>query len=329
MKNIYTHLSCEERDKIAILRAKGVSQNKVAQIIGRSESTIARELGRNSSPVYEVYLPHKAQARAQYRKRVSGKRDRLKNATIRQYVIDKLKIGWSPEQISGRLSIDYPWFKISYEAIYQFIYNPEQGKEIDLASYLARAYKKRRKRGQSKKHRRSHIPSRIPIDKRPKHIAKRKQPGHWEIDTVISRKSKFALAVMSERKSRLVKIGKLRQKSADELCKAINRRLSRYPQEIRLTLTYDNGSENTEHERVNKVLRTRSYFCNPYHSWERGGVENTIGLIRRYLPKKTDFATVKDERIKDIETILNTRPRKCLGYKTPLEIFGQSVALTS
>jgi IS30 family transposase len=327
MKNTYTHLSCEERDKIAFLRAKEVSQNKVAQIIGRSKGTISRELRRNGSPVYEVYLPHKAQERAQHRKRESGKRDRLKNVTTRQYVIDKLKIGWSPEQITGRLSIDYPGLTISHEAIYQFVYNPGIRQKTDLVGYLAWSYQKRRKRGQSKKHRRSHIPSRISIDKRPKHIAKRKQPGHWEIDTVVSRASKVTLAVMTERKSRLVKIAGIRQRSAAELCKAIKRQLGQYPQKMRLTLTYDNGSENTGHERVNKALGTRSYFCNPYHSWEKGCVENAVGLIRRYLPKKTDFATVNKERIKDIETMLNTRPRKCLGYKTPLEIFSRSVAL--
>lgn len=328
MKDRYTHLSCEERDKIAILRAKGISQNRIGQILGRSKSTVSRELTRNRSPVYSVYLPHKAQARAIWRKTKAGKKERLKNSAIRRYVIKKLKSGWSPEQISGRLPIDYPGLTISHEAIYQFVYNPGIRQQIDLVGYLSRSYQKRRKRGHSKKHRRSHIPSRILIDRRPKHIAKRKQPGHWEVDTVISRESKVALAVMTERKSRLVKIGKIKQKSAHELCKAINRRLSRYPQEMRLTLTYDNGAENTGHENVNKVIGTRSYFCNPYHSWEKGGVENAVGLIRRYLPKKTDFATVRNERIKDIETMLNTRPRKCLGYRTPIEIFKQGVALS-
>ncbi len=225
MKERYTHLSCKERDKIAILRAKGISPNQISQILGRSKSTISRELQRNSSPIYEVYLPHKAHERAPWRKEAAGKRARLKNSVIRQYVITKLKSGWPPEQIVGRLTIDYPRLTISHEAIYQFVYNQQIRQKADLVGYLTRSYQKRRKRGQTKKHRRSHIASRIPIDKRPKHIAQRKQPGHWEIDTVISRASKATLVVITERQSRLVKIAGIRQRSAEELCKAINRRL--------------------------------------------------------------------------------------------------------
>lgn len=328
MKKTYTSLSGEERDAIAILRTQGLSLNEIAKVLSRNKSTISRELRRNRSPVYNVYLPHRANDRANCRKQQAGKRDRLKNETIRKYVRTKLSLGWSPEQIAGRLPIDHPEFKISHEAIYQYIYNPSTRKQIDLIPCLARSHKRRKRKGQSKKHRKSHIPNRVSINERPKHIEDRQEPGHWESDTVVSRESKVALVAIAERMSRLVKIAKVQQKTASELRKAVNRRLSHYSQYIRKTMTYDNGSENIEHEMVNNTLAIKSYFCNPYHSWEKGTVENTIGLIRRFLPKKTDFAIITKEQIKGIETLLNNRPRKCLNYRTPLEVFRKlSVAL--
>lgn len=322
MKTIkYRHLSSEERDKIAVLRATGLKPGGIGKVLGRNKSTVSRELRRNRAPIYDVYLAHNAQKRAQKRKREAARRPRLKNSAIRQYAITRIMKGWSPEQISGRICLDHPGLNISHEAIYQYIYDPQNREEIDLVPYLARSHRRRKNRGQGKKHSKSHIPNRISIDERPEHIEQRKEPGHWEADTMISRQSKAAIAVATERTSRLVKVGKLDQKSASEFRKALNRQLIQYPQHMKQTITYDNGSENVEHEFVNKVLGTQSYFCHPYHSWERGTVENTIGLIRRFLPKKTNFATIAKEQIKRIETELNDRPRKCLAFKTPSEVF--------
>jgi len=322
MKTIkYKHLSSEERDKIAVLRASGVMLDEIANILGRNKSTISRELNRNRAPIYDIYLAHKAHDRARKRKQRAAQRPRLKNKTIERYVVTKIMKGWSPEQISGHLPIDHPGFSISHEAIYQFIYHPEARRERDLVPYLARSHRKRKKRGQSKKHSRSHIPNRVSINERPEHIEQRHEPGHWEADTAVSRQSKAALVVATERMSHLVRIGKLEQKKAADFRKAFNRRLSQYPQHMRRSVTYDNGSENVEHELINVVLGTVSYFCNPYHSWERGTVENSIGLVRRYLPKKTDFAIIPKEQVKRIETDLNNRPRKCLNYQTPKEVF--------
>lgn len=328
MKNTYKQLSCEERDKIAILRARGLSIRDIAQIIGRDKSTICRELRRNKAPIYNVYLPHKASTRAKARKRQAGKRPRLKNPMIEEYVITKLRLGWSPEQIAGRLSKDHPGLSISHEAIYQYIYNRDTRKKIDLALCLARAHKKRKFFGQSHRHTKSHIPSRISIEKRPKYINKRAQPGHWEVDTIISRQSKKALAVSLERSSRMLQISKLSAKTSRSLGAALTNRLNRYPQRLRRTITYDNGSENVEHQKINESLGTKSYFCNPFHSWEKGSVEYSIGLIRRFLPKKTDFAIINYHQVRKIENLLNTRPRKCLNFQTPVEAFSSNVALT-
>ena len=147
------------------------------------------------------------------------------------------------------------------------------------------------------------------------------------MDTMISRQSKEALAVSLERSSRLLRISKLSAKESSKVVNALKRQFNRYPQTLRRTITYDNGSENVEHQRTNRLLGTKSYFCTPFHSWEKGSVENGIGLIRRYLPKKTDFATISHYRVKRIENLLNSRPRKCLNYKTPSEVFTANVAL--
>ncbi len=328
MKNTYKHLSSEERDKIAVLRARGLSYGDIAMAISRDKSTVFRELNRNSAPVYNVYLPHKAHTRSKDRKRQSARRPRLKNTMIEQYVIDNLKLGWSPEQISGRLPQDHPGLFISHEAIYQYVYDKDTRKKIDLVVCLPRSHKKRKLFGQGHHHSKSHIPGRVSIECRPTCVNKRRQPGHWEADTVVSRQSKHALAVSLERKSRIIHIDKLRAKESRKLARVLTRRLVRYPKSLIRTITYDNGSENVDHEKINKALGTKSYFCNPYHSWEKGSVENAISLVRRFLPKKTDFAIVSYGRVRKIENLLNNRPRKCLGYRTPAEAFASSVALT-
>lgn len=321
MEKKYKHLSSEERDIMTILRAKGNSYREIGRILKRNVGTISREFKRNRSAIYDVYLPHKAQIRADERNRLNHQKQRLKNCAIQKYVIRKLLLGWSPEQIAGRITIEYPQYTISYEAIYQYVYDKEVRKETDLVQCLARSHRKRYPRGHSRKHTKSHIPNRISIDLRPQYINNRKQFGHWEVDTAVSRKSTASLCISTERKTRLMKISKLIRKGARELSVALNRRLCHYPRYVRQTFTYDNGSENVEHERVNKVLNARSFFCVPYHSWEKGTVENSIGLIRRYLPKKTDFAKIPEKSVKTIEYRLNNRPRKCLNFKTPFEAF--------
>lgn len=326
-KNNYKHLSSEERDKIAILRAQGYSLNKIAKMINRNKSTISRELRRNSSSTYDVYLPHKANQRAKSRKQLSGKRPRLKNLTVRTFVINKLKLGWSPELIAGSLPLHFTKLAISHEAIYQYIYDKHIRKQDDLTTYLVRSHKKRYNRGHSRKHKKSHIPNRISIEERPKHIENRIQPGHWEADSVVSRQSKPAIAVLVERKSRFILLEKLLRKTSQQFSSAISSRLIDYPKHLRRTITYDNGSENVDHEIINKRLLTKSFFCNPYRSWEKGSVENAIGLVRRFLPKKTDFAKLSYQELARIEYLLNSRPRKCLKFRTPLQVFNSCVAL--
>ncbi len=304
-----------------MLRAEGRSLGDIAKTLHRDRSTISRELRRNRSPVHECYGANAAQRRAECRKREAGKRKRLKHPAIRAYVTTKLKQEWSSEQIAGRLPLDRPGLSICHEAIYQYVYHPQVRKHLDLVTYLARAHRKRFRRGHTNKHRKIHIPERVSIDQRPAYIEKRRQPGHWEADTITSRQSKEAIGVCLERSSRYLHLAKLDKNGSTPVRKSINRRLSRHPPHMRRTITYDNGAENVEHLKVNKVLGTKSYFCRAFHSWERGAVENGIGLVRRYLPKKTDFSKVSPRHLKQIQCKLNNRPRKCLDFKTPSEVF--------
>lgn len=316
MPKKYQHLTVEERDRIAVMVSEGQSLRKIAKELGRSHTSLSRELRRNVPPIYTgYYLSHKAHERAVKRNQDSHRRPRLKNASIRDYVIQKLSSGWSPELIAGRVKTEVLAASISHEAIYQWIY--EEAKE--LIPLLTRRHRKRQLKGHRKTHKSLHIPNRTPISERPKEVEKRKVAGHWEADTVISRQSKSALLVSVERKTRFSKLSKLNRKGAREVRVSLNQTLSRFPKNLRKTLTFDNGSENVEHEKVNQALGTASYFCTPYHSWEKGTVENTIGLIRRFLPKKTDFDKVSKKDIKFIENWLNTRPKKVLNFKTPAE----------
>ena len=318
MPKTYKQLNANERDILAVLKSRGKSLREIAAVLERSPSTLSRELKRNAPPVYTgYYLSHKAQERVEKRKHESHRRQRLKSDLIRHYVEKRLRLGWSPELIAGRLPIDHPGQPISHEAIYQWVYQDA----TPLILSLVRAHRKRKHRGYSRKHKKSHIPERISIKERPEAVLKRLHIGHWETDTISCRKSFQAVQVTVERKARYAKVAKLKTKSARAMSIALTRRLSRYPADLRLSITYDNGSENAEHMRTNKILGTRSYFCEPFHSYERGTVENTISLVRRFLPKKTNLATISQDHLIKIESWLNNRPRKYLGFKTPKEAF--------
>lgn len=321
MAKPYTHVTSEERDRIALLRARGCPQNEIANRLGRDKGTVSREFARNGTPVYAVYLPHRAQARAAQRKSLAHQRPRLKDGRTRAYVVSQLTRGWSPERIAGRLR-HLGWQpRISPEAIYQFVYDPRERAREDLVACLARAHRRRKRSRNGQRPAAAYIPHRVGIEARPPIIERRRQLGHWEADTVDSRRSLAGLGVAVERASRRALVRKLERVTAAEFRRALTQRLRRLPPRARRSLTYDNGRENVEHERVNAALGTRSYFCTPYHSWEKGTVENAIGLIRRFLPKGTDFATVNPAELRRIERWLNTLPRKCLGYRTPEEVF--------
>ena len=327
MERNYQQLSIVEREKIQSGLWEGKALRTIAFELGRSPSTLSREIKRNCNPEKTRYTPRLAQEKTHKRIVKRGKRERLKNAFIRDYVHAKLRAGYSPEQIAGRLHYEYPEYQVSHEAIYQYIYSQyHRGgygncKGADLRMLLKRRHKTRHPKHIPYAVKRGVMQNRISIDARPALVNARQEPGHWEGDSMVSRKSRAALNTMVERTSGLVFISKLENITGKETSRVVQRRLRRIPQRLRRTLTLDNGFENARHEEITKKLATQVYFAHPYHSWERGTNENTNGLIRWYLPKGTDFATIPEETISSIEYKLNTRPRKRLGWRTPLEVF--------
>lgn len=330
----YQQLTIEEREKIQSELWEGKSLRDIAHDLGRNPSTISRELNRNIEGERRRYFPRLADERAHGRIQKRGRRPRLKNQTIRDYVIKKLREeDYSPEQIAGTLPIEHRGYSISPEAIYQFIYTQYRqdgwGKCIgeDLRMYLKRKHKVRKPKYIPFTEEKGPVKNRVFIDERPKEVDGRKTLGHWEGDSMVSRKSLAGLNTLVERMTGLLFITKIKDTTAQETTHAVSRRLAPLPKKARKTITVDNGHENAGHEDITKKIGALVFFAHPYHSWERGTNENTNGLIRWYLPKGTDFATVSDERIAKIEYRLNTRPRKRLGWKTPLQVFNRGVAL--
>jgi len=328
MNTQYTQLTLQEREKIFVLRARGKTATEIAGVLGRHKATISRELRRNRAPAYNRYSAHSANRRSTERNKSRGRKPKLSNKALRQHVVKRLlKEQWSPEIIAHRLSSDMPGTQISHETIYKFVYATDNPKRQELIHALTRQHCKRKRRGYSRKHCKAHIPSRISIKERPAVVFQRARFGDWEADTMVSRKSLAVVAVVLERKSRYAKLAKLKHKSAAWMRSAINRRLGRLPEHMRQTITYDNGSENVEHLLVNKRLGTQSYFCEPFHSYEKGSVEQVVGLVRRYLPKGCDLSQVSTQQLRMIEKRINSRPRKCLQYLMPTEVYKNGVAL--
>ena len=310
----YTQIGLDERKLLWRLWEGGAGVREISRELLRAPSTISRELTRNEYS--RESRPVNCHYKAQRRRRESYRKPRLKSKELQAEVIRRLKDGHSPEQIAGRLVYEGAAETVCHESIYQFIYKERP----DLRQYLCRRHGQRKRFRQSKKTKRAApLRGRISIAERPAHIETREQAGHWECDLAISKKSPPALQVIVERKTRFSVIRKSPDKSAPQVTAEIIGALKRYPPALRRTLTYDNGAENAGHRNVNRKLKTTSYFCDPYHPWQKGTVENTVGIIRRHFPKGTDFLAVSDRTVRRLQDKLNNRPRKCLGFKTPNE----------
>lgn len=327
----YKHFSIEEREFIQRKLWGKRPIRSIAHELKRSPSSISREIKRHLPQARFVYTPRLANEQALKKRAKRGREERLKNTNIRQYVTSHLKKRWSPEQIAGRIRIDLKE-AISHEAIYQFIYAQvhrngwgllKKGRE-DLRPYLRRRRKRRFKNG-ARRFQRVSKPKGTSIEERPFLVHKRLRIGDWEGDTVESKDHKPGINTLVERKTGLVFITKLQDKTSRSTFEAVRDRMNTLPAHIRHTLTLDNGPENQDWQSLEDKTGLKCYFANPYHSWERGTNENTNGLIRDYFPKKTDFTIIPDEEIQRVESLLNTRPRKRLHYLTPLE--AMSVAL--
>lgn len=326
----FKHLSLKEREILYGMLVQECSHRKIAKKLGRSQSSISREINNNAK-YSNKYLPCYAQARA---KRIGDKqryKAPLKGPQIFLYVREHLRkpFFWSPETISGRIKLDIPNASITPEAIYQYIYNPKN-RQFNLKQYLTRKHNKRRKQTGRSVHKFSKIPHAVSIDNRAKYISKRIQIGHWETDLMEGpRKTSHVLSVTTERATRYTIINKIVGKKAKPKSKHIVNRMKKLPAHIVKSITTDNGSENANHLYISQHLNIKVFFCHPYHSWEKGSVENTIGRIRRYLPKGTNLNGVSSEKVAELEYIINNTPRKCLGYLTPYEKMVKELAKIS
>lgn len=313
----HKHLQEDERLQIKILKDKGYSNREIAKALGRDHTSIGRELSRNKAK--GKYDAKVAKIKARNRRKCS-KYQGMKietNQELRQYIIKYLKLFWTPEEISGRLKTTDTYLSyVSSKGIYKWLYSVWGQRYCHLLPRKRFKPKKQKK----KKTSRIMIPNRIDIDERPKEANERSELGHAETDTMVSgklHKSTAALSVLCDRKSRytrLRKIKNLRPQSHNQAILKMSKGLELH------TLTYDNGIENKHHEAIASTLSIQTYFCKPYHSWEKGTVENTIGRVRRFIPKGSNIADYSDRYIAKIEYWLNHTPRKCLNFKTPYEI---------
>lgn len=322
------HLSIEEREEIQQGLWNKESVRSIAKRLGRSHSTVVREINKNLPSERRQYTPRLANQRALAARKRRGREDRLKNDEIRRYVIEHLKLGWSPEQIAGRMKRDGIG-SISHEAIYQFIYVQihrqgygwvRPGKE-DLRPYLRRKQKRRHHHG-SRKGQRIFRPKGPSIDERPIVVDLRTRVGDWEGDTVESKNHAPGVNTLLERVSGIFLVTKVRNKTAAATVTAVASRMTFVPKEAKKTLTVDNGPENSDWQAMQETTGLACFFAHPYRSSERGANENANGLLREYFPKGTDFREVSNEEIARVEYALNSRPRKRHGFLSPLEIWG-------
>jgi IS30 family transposase len=310
----YHHFNIDEREVILKMRAQQASLDEIGRRLNRPKGTISRELRRNVSSTGD-YKPHLAQRYYEQRREESKEPYRLeRNSSLRSYVQTKLKKYWSPEQISDSIK-----GKISPLTIYSWIYR-DQASGGSLYRFLRRSHRWRRKR-RRRPDSRGQMPDRRMIDRRPKAANQRRRIGDWEGDTVEGSKGTGFIVTHVDRKSRYTVAVKVADKSSEAINRAICARMKFLPADKIKTITYDNGKEFAGFKELERTLGMRSYFAHPYHSWERGTNENTNGLLRQFFPKGMDFRTITQTDIDKVEELLNNRPRKCLTYRTPNEVF--------
>ena len=320
----YKQLNYEDRISIRYGLFKKMSIREISRMLGRSPSTISREIKRGIS-LDGTYFAESTQRLIDKRKLNDNRFRKGKIPIVHKYIKQKLKDKQSPRQIQNHILEDTGYY-LGKDAIYNHIYKTG----IELTELLTRKHKRKQKR-KGKKVKKHLISNRIDIDLRPIEADMRLEFGHFEADTIVSCKgSKSALLVIVDRLSRRTKIKKLERKLADLTSSSIVVALSEYNITHLHTITYDNGCEFVEHEKVNKILQMKSYFCKPFHSWEKGMVENINGLIRRWFPKGTNFDFVSDEEIQKVEDWINNREFEVLNWLTPNQVYEnllQSVAV--
>lgn len=323
-------LSLDERIQIKLSLEQGMSFNQIARQLQRAVSTVSREVNTNGGP--RSYWPSKAQKLSDERARRPKPTKLASNPALLDYVTDHLEKLWSPEQISAKLTQDFPddpTMRISPETIYKSLYVQGRGelrRELRRCLRSGRTTRLKRKRMET----RGIIPDMVNISERPPEAEDRAVPGHWEGDLLIGAGGKGAIGTLVERASRYVLLFRLPNgRSAPEVRDAIKRTIMTLPESLRRTLTWDQGKEMADHVRFTLDTDIAVFFCDPHSPWQRGSNENTNGLLRQYFPKTMDLSTVTDEQLKAAADGLNTRPRETLGWKTPAEVLAGFVAMTA
>ena len=316
----YEQLSLEDRCEIARLQADGRSIRQIAAALDRAPSTIAREIARNRGS--EVgYKPSYAQEQTRARRWTGSRLER--EPGLRRAVLERLARGWSPEQVAGRLAREAGRRVISHESIYRFIHAQiARTKDYRWRHYLPRGKSKRgfrRRRGGSSA---SFIEGRVSLSERPPAAADRKTPGHWEADLMLFSRYGQAVLTIHERQSRILLAARPSNKAADRVARHLMRLFASIPQPLRRTVTFDNGTEFARHQALHR-LAIKTFFCDRYAPWQKGGIENAIGRMRRFIPRKTDLATLSHKRFAAMVSAYNNTPRKCLDFRTPAETFSQ------
>lgn len=314
---MYRQLTQSQRYHIRICLKAGYSLSKTSQRLGVHKSTVSREIRRNSGN--KGYRPRQAHEKAMIRRFSAAKRIKMTPAMI-GLLNHFIREDFSPEQVSGHLALKYG-LRISHETIYKHIWADKRNGG-SLYRHLRHSNRKYRKRYGSKEHR-GRMKGRVSIDLRPAVVDAKSRIGDWEIDTITGKNSKGYMITVVERKSKLTLIKRVPDKQSDEMAKAIISLLRPYKNSV-ITITADNGWEFCRHQKISKSLKANVYFAHPFHSWERGLNENTNGLLRQYFPRKLDFRTIDDKSIQHAMDRLNNRPRKTLGYATPMEVFSQN-----
>jgi transposase, IS30 family len=318
----YHQLTLEEREQISMLRQSKSSITQIALAMRRHKSTISRELNRNEAPAGQ-YWPDTAQTLSLKRRRRGSALDRDEN--LKDFVMTQLCCHyWAPEAIAGWLKHRQSKIRsISHESIYAWIYQPAQKKE-KLWKFLPR-HKAKRGLRKSKGAGVSRIPNRIPIQERPKHIDNKREFGHWEGDLMSFQKNSQHILVLRERKTMFTLSAPLPSKKAKTTAQKVIHLMKGLPKKARKTMTLDNGGEFAAHNEWSSELGLLSFFCDPYASWQKGGVENTNGRLRRDMPRNTNIHHLSQEDFDENILNYNTTPRKSLGWFTPLEAFNKNL----
>ena len=322
----YQRLSFEEREEISRLLTVGFSMRAIAGSLKRNPSTISREISRLKTSPYRAISGQSHSIRCGKARRLGQSKIQAK-PELEKIILKKLELFWSPEQIAIYLNKVYECKSMhaSKDTIYTYIYIQPRGElRSQLTQQLRDKHKKRRVQGKSAVGQKSNLEDMISIERRPKEVEDRTIPGHWEGDIIIGNALKqTALGTLVERKSRVVILVPLKSKKAVDVRKAFAKEIKKLPEELRLSLTYDQGREMAEHKLFTKETKMQVYFAHPRSPWERGTNENTNRLIRDFFPKKTDFTKVTRREIKRVQRLLNERPRKTLDFRTPFEAFEQ------